>query len=266
MNETDFILATVFTIAFLRGALKGFLKTLLGPISLFLGTAISYYIYMVNGNIVLALIIGLFGPFIIHIALGLFAKMFFKAFTSEEKELSNLSRICGGVFSVIWSGTLFLIFILLITLIPLKMAAVTTVQNNIKASKIIQWISEFIPADNKDPVKAISNISQVLQNPQKAEQARQTKSYKNLMKDSSVRDLLSDKETLRQIEEKDFVSLLKNPKIQALMQDPDAMQKLFDFQKELIANASNAKKPSSKAVKKKTEPKVILFKSIVFGN
>ena len=258
MNETDFALATVYTIAFLIGYLKGIFKTILGPISLFLGTIISYIVYANNKNIVLALVIGLFGPFVIRLILTLLCKAFIETFSSDEnKEMSSLSRVFGGIFSILWSGTLFTIFILLVTLIPLKFDAIVNIQDNIKSSKIVKFLGEFIRINDQDPVTAISNISDILKDPEKAEKARQTSSYKELVRDSSIRDLLRDKEVMKQIEEKDFAKLLQNKKVIALMEDPEAIKKIFAFQQELIEGSSSS---TEQTAKEKSEPKFILFK------
>lgn len=261
MNETDITLLTVYGIAFLIGYLKGILKTILGPISLFLGTIVSYALYSTNQNIILALVVGLFGPFIIRIVLSLLCKALIKTFQSEEKiEISSISRILGGLFSITWSGGLFTIFVLLITLIPFKFNAINKIHSNIKNSQIITFLKNTIKVNDKGPIQALTNISEILRDPEKIEQAQQTKSYKTVLKDPSIKDLLKDEETLKQLEEKDIAGLIKNEKIQALLKDPDALNKLFDFQKELISGSSNLPIQPTDAAKNKPEPKFMLFK------
>lgn len=245
MNETDVLLLTVFTLAFLIGYIKGILKTILGPISLFLGTILAWVIYVKYNNMALSLVAGLFGPCVVRIFLSLLCKAFISTFTADEgKEMSSLSRMFGGVFSVIWSGSLFTIFILLITAIPLKVQKLETVQTNIRDSKIITTLSGFLHIQDKNPVEALTNIAEILKDPEKAEMARETPGYKNLVSTPTIKDLLRDKETLRQIEEKDFAALLKNEKIKNLINDPDAMDKIFEFQKDLMTTSLKTNNPT----------------------
>lgn len=242
MNETDIVLLTVFSLAFFAGYLKGLLKTILGPISLFLGTIVAWFVHIQYNNIPLSLVVGLFGPFVIRLFLSLICKAFIKTFTADEgKNMSTLSRVLGGFFSIMWSGSLFTIFILLLTVVPIKINQVTNIQTNIKESEIISYLSSLLNVKNENPITALTNIADIIKNPEHAKAARETQGYKELTKTPTVKDIMRDKETLKQIEEKNVPALLKNEKIQNLLKDPDAIEKIFAFQKELMSLSTDKK-------------------------
>jgi membrane protein required for colicin V production len=266
MNPTDITLLCIFILAYFNGWLKGFLKTILGPVSLIIGSVIAHYMYTHGQNIALALTVGFFGPFVIKIVLGIILKTIIKTFQKEDNEkLSSISRLLGGILSLIWGGSLCLILTLLITFIPLKVASLEKVQNSIKSSYSYQTLSDKLNLDEKDPIKVLSNISEVINNPKKSNKLRESKQYENLMNTDSFKNLMNDPETLAQIENNNITQLLKNPKVRDLISGPNALQKLMEFQKELI-NTSMGESLNKGEEKTRPNPRVIINEDGVYTN
>ena len=47
--------------------------------------------------------------------------------------------------------------------------------------------------------------------------------------DKTIQTLLTDEEIMRDIQDKNFAKLLTNPKMQALMKDPELVRKILDM-------------------------------------
>ncbi len=245
---TDIIVATFLCLFFLRGWFRGFIRSILGPLSLAIGTFLAYGYYAKTNNIVISLCISLFGPFIIQIILSLLFKIFNKILRNEAKP-SVTSRFVGASISTIWSGTMLSLAILLISVIPRDFPKINNIQKDVLESTSYKKIYKL--AENKMPSSSpdISEISAIFKDPKKLKKLQTSKEYKNLVKDKTFHDLMSDEKIQKDIEDKNFVELLKNPKMQAMMKDKNLVKKLFAFQKQLIDQ--NLSKESFSSDKKK---------------
>ena len=130
MAITDLVTLILSFIFLIRGAIRGFLRSLLVPFSIVVATVISVIYYQMTNEIVICLLIGLFGPMILHHFLRFFLKNFSKA-TNTEVKPSFLSRLGGSALTFCW-GWVFIIFTLvLIAVLPAWGKVLTAVRNDV---------------------------------------------------------------------------------------------------------------------------------------
>lgn len=230
---TDSIVQVILLFYLIRGALKGFLRTLLGPISLISSMIISAAHYNQHHSYVQALLISVLGPFIIHMMLSFFIKTW-NATINEKKQPSPLSRTAGGFFSLTWGATYITLVLILLAIIPSNFQWLNKIQHGVRASRSYALIkkitAEKIPIENFD----VRNISAFMSNPQNAEKMESTKEFKDIFENEKFKNLLGNDELQQHIEDKNFGALLSNPKMQELLKDGDFVKKILSLQKRIL--------------------------------
>jgi uncharacterized membrane protein required for colicin V production len=241
----DFVIAALFVIFFLNGWHKGLLRSILGPISLIVGSIAGYFYYQQQGDLLMALIISVLGPFLLNIILHLLLKIIHWQKEDTSPRLS-VGRILGGVFCLIWSGTIVLLILALIMLLPFNVPKLDQVKDAIGASFTYKIISKF--TESKVPsVQEIEKISDVLSDPIKLERIQSMKEFRNLAKNDKVQALLEDSHLIEQIQNKEFTKLVGNPKIQEIIKDEDLIKKFLALHQKLLRELA----------KNETDPKVL---------
>jgi uncharacterized membrane protein required for colicin V production len=225
-NITDYITIGAFLYFFYSGWRKGFLKTLLGPVSLIAGCLIGYHYYEKTQNIAVGLAICIISPFIITILASIILKIWHKAVNSDIPP-SMISRLSGSAFSILWGGGYLAMMLILIAVAPFRLGWFEKVQNDVLKSRsyalIIAQVGDKIPNEFLDIKKVVS----VLQDPAKLERFASTEEFKALKADTLLKEISDDKEIAEQIRNKNYRELLSNPKMQAVFQDKELLKKIF---------------------------------------
>lgn len=231
----DVIIRIILVLFFIKGWMKGFFKSLLGPISLIIGVLLSIAYYKESNNLFYSFLFSFFSPIIIRIALGFAVKVFSSSDDNKKKKLPSLiSSLLGACFCTIWNGFYIALILLIIGIAPIKNEKFQKVQNNILNSQTYNYLRKF--TGNKIPTTTndIKEVTSILQDPKKLEELRQSKEFKQLVDDEKLQTLLNDPETIRQIEEKDFGKLFSNPAIQEIMKDKELLKKFLEVNKKLF--------------------------------
>lgn len=232
-TATDYIITGILLYSFYRGWRKGFLKTLLGPLSLAAACFIGFTYYQKTQNITAGLGICILGPFLINIAASLTLKLWHAAVNGGEP-IPLASRLSGSSLSILWSGGYLAVTLILIATAPIRFGWFEKIQKDVTASKsyalLGRWAGGKIAAASLD----IRKIAAILRDPSGLEQFKSTGEFKALTADPRLKDLFSDEETAGQIRRKDYGRLLANPKMQAVFQDKELLQKLFALNKKIM--------------------------------
>jgi len=232
---TDYIVATAMLFYIIRGFCRGFLRTLLGPVSLMISILVSYFYYSLNQNFILCLLISVAGPLVIHFFLSLTLKLWHKTI-HEDKSISLMSRLSGASISILWSGGILIMALILVSFIPGNMVGFPSIQKDVLNSKsyaIIKKIfNDYLPMDKN--AAAMREITDLFQNPAQVDKLRSDDNFKNVLNDDKIARLLSDEETRQDIQNKNIAKLLSNPAMQDVLKDKDLLRNLFDLQKKLI--------------------------------
>lgn len=243
---TDYIVATALLYYIIRGFCRGFLGTLLGPISLIIGVLASYFYYSLNQNFILCLLISIAGPFIIHLFLSLTLKFWHKTIHRDES-ISLMSRFSGACMSLLWSGGILILALILVSFIPGNIVGFRSIQKNVLGSRsyaiIKKLLEDTLPLDKNVP--AAREITDLFQNPAQMDALRSDEEFKDILNDDKIARLLSDEETRQDLQNKNIAKLLSNPAMQDVLKDKDLLKNLFALQKKLIhegmENAENSK-------------------------
>ena len=164
MAVTD-IATLILSIFFLiRGASRGFMRSLTGPFSIIVTTILSIIYYQTTGDLITSLLIGLIGPLFLNHLLKFLLKTWAKA-TNTEIKPSFFSRLGGSILTLIW-GWVFIIFtLILLTVLPPWGETLTAVHNDVMQSAsylIAKPLGELLFAASKQNAAAVTSELQVL--------------------------------------------------------------------------------------------------------
>ncbi len=234
-NAIDGIVLVLLIYYFWRGWRKGFLGSLLGPISLIIGGLLSYSYYLKTENIVMSLVLSVAAPFVLHITLALLLKIWSIA-TSKDGKMSPLNRLLGSAFSVIWSGGMMILVLLLVMVIPGKVPYIDRVHQVIAPTKTYALIARYTgqTASTQGGNVHSSPMIQFLENPEKFEYLSNTEEFKAVMENSKVRRLLEDADVREHLQEKNVLKLMTNDKMKSLLEDKDLIKDFFALQKKIM--------------------------------
>lgn len=253
-NITDSVVLALTLYFFYRGASRGLLRTLLGPVSLVLGAIIAMIHYAYYHELIMSLVISIIAPFIINILFSLVLTLWNKGVNAGQS-ISLTSRLLGATLSILWGTANVLLIIILIALVPVSTAALENLRQDIFKSKtyslVDQWTKNLIPQKSFD----MRAISQVMQNPDQLENLQESAEFKAVSEDTSIQQLLSDKQIAQDIEEKDFAGLMSNPKIQGIMENPELIKKILNLNMKIMEGGQG---PST--AQKSAGPKTIEIK------
>lgn len=241
---TDKIIFFSAIFFFWRGWSKGLIQTILGPVALIIGTLISYIYYLIYHNIIIATAIGIILPIILSIIFSMTLGVVFLG--KDKKNISHLSRLCGGLINTVWGEFLILTGLFLIILIPLRVALVETAQLDIKQSNTYFHLSSFVKKNFNVDISNNLDPSQMkaLTDPKALETLSETKEFQDVLQDPIVQALLNDPEANKAIESKDIGKLVQNPKFIAITKDPALLKKFLSLYGTIL-DADKAGKPAA---------------------
>jgi uncharacterized membrane protein len=245
---TDNIILVILLYLFYKGWRRGFLKTLLGPISLMAGCIMGFVYYQKTANMALSLVISILSPFLINMLASVLLRLWHKTVNADEP-LSLLSRLCGSGISISWGGSYAAITLILIGVSPpLPFKWFDHIRQDVTTSKsyalIDHWLEDKIPA-----TLDIKKITDVLSDQNKLEEFRSSQEFQDVMTDGRLEDIFADHEVAELIRDKDYVKLLTNPKMRVIFQDKDLINKIMALNKKVVESASDI--PADKDTPKK---------------
>lgn len=229
MSSITDSIVLVLTLYFLyRGWSRGLLRTLVGPIALIVGCLGAFIYYAQTHNIIVAFIISIVAPLILNIFFSLTLAVWHKM-TKTENPISPASRAFGAGLCALWGDINTLLIIVLIAMIPSNASWIESVRQDIfnsgTYSLVDQWTKHLVPKKSID----IRAVSQVLKDPNQMQRLQSSAEYKAVWEDKTVQKLLTDEEIMRDIQDKNFAKLMANPKMQAVMKDPELIKKILDM-------------------------------------
>ena len=197
-----------------RGAARGFLQSLIGPLAFIVATAGAVFYYHSTKNIWISLGIGLAGPFLLHFALAFILRSF-GFLSGGPGKPSFLSGLLGALITALWGMSLVLPVIVLLGFLP-GTGPYTKGSLICAAAKPL---TKFI-------IPPVSGAKTASPSP-----AAPTSSAANPLQaiagDPRMQALLKDPAIVKAVEEKNYPALLSNPKILEIAQDPAFVQKLL---------------------------------------
>jgi uncharacterized membrane protein required for colicin V production len=220
MTVTDFITFFLSALFLLRGASRGFMKSLMVPLSIIVAMIISIIYYQITEDIIISSLIGLIGPLFINLLLKFLLKTWATA-TNTDIKPTFVSRLGGSILTLTW-GWVFIIFtLILLAVLPPWGKPLTAIQNDVTKSAsycIAKPFGESIFSVSRKNIPATSN-------------AALSAEAKLLAADPRFHMVLQDPDIQKEIEAHDLVKLMSNPKMiyltQQIMSDPATMKKVM---------------------------------------
>lgn len=225
LDFTDSIMFIVSLMLMLRGFSRGFMHSLIGPISIIITTFISAVYYQATKNVVVSLLIGTIGPLILAVFLRFILKEWART-TNNDIKPSFLSCTAGALLTLSWGWVFIVFLILLLTILPmpgklavaqndiLRSMSYTRIAKPLVGPMLNQKVADIVTSKSPDGTVNISNndLSSIAQDPR-------------------FQKVIQDPEIQQEINAHDMVKLLSNPKIlkltQDLMSDPAMLKKVL---------------------------------------
>ncbi len=231
---------------------------ILGPIALVIGSIISFQYYTQTQNLGMTLLIGISVPFAIKLCGSVIVKSILKADKKEETSSFSFSRFLGGCMSILWSGTIVALLLILVVIAPIESDAFQKLKLNVLVSHSFTIINNLTQNSIPTSLDEFQNIAQVINNPDFREKLEKKDEFKALLTNKAMQELASDPETNRQIQEKDFVSLLKNENFKSIMKDQEMLKQLMLLNKEIFKTGVENNK--ARREEEASKPKIVEIK------
>ena len=237
MTLTDKIIFFTALYLFWRGWSKGLAQTILGPLALVVGSALSYFYYMISHNLLAAVAISIVGPIIVNILFSMTLGMLFSS-PDGKQHPSLLSRLVGALLNTLWGEFFLVAGTFLLLMIPLQLPALNKAQADVQNSYSYSLLKpildqlfhkESIP--QYDPSKFIA-----LSDPKALKTIEKSKEYQNIINDQRIQALLNDPTVTDQVKGKNIGQLMQNPKFIALTQDPELLKKFLALYSTMLKN------------------------------
>ena len=219
MDITDFITFFLSLFFLARGAMRGFVQSLTLPFSIIVTTVLSIIYFQLTKEIILSLVIGLIGPFLMDFALKLLLITFAKA-TNTEIKPNALSRLGGSLLTLAWGWVFIAFTLVLLAVLPPWGKIMTNVHENVLKSASFAMVkpwSESLFAGSKQNAAVEATPS--------------SGEAKTLAEDPRFQQVLQDPEVQKAIDAHDMVKLMRNPKMMELtrqiMSDPETLKKVM---------------------------------------
>jgi uncharacterized membrane protein required for colicin V production len=238
MTVTDFIIFFLNIFFLMRGASRGFMKSLLGPFSIIVATILSIIYYQNTKDLIVSLLIGLIGPLLLHLLLKFLLKAWANA-TNTNIGPNFISRLTGAILTLLWGWVFIILTLLLVVVLPPWGKTLTAVRSDVTGSGSYYYIAK--------PLGKIF-FAAPKQNIAPATNAPSNPDVKSLADDPRFQKILQDPDIQKEINAHDMVDLMRNPKIMALtqqiMNDPATMKKLFAvYQAQVSSHAKDLLNP-----------------------
>jgi uncharacterized membrane protein len=227
MTVTDFATCILSLYFLYRGATRGFINSLLFPVSIIVTTILSAVYYKMTNDMIISLAIGLVGPLLLCILLKFIFKLWVLALNNDIQQPGFSSRLAGAALNLIW-GWVFIIFtLIMIVVLPPWGGNLTAAHNDVQRSasyiSIAKPIQEaFFPGSKQNPAADING-------------SVAKEDATSLANDPRFQKILQDPEIQKDIESHDIAKLMSNPKmmnlVQQIMSDPDTMKKVLTLYK-----------------------------------
>lgn len=222
----DKIIILLLCLFFLSGWLRGFLKSLIGPISFLFCFISAVIFYDLNYNILMATFIAIFGTIALTITLNILLMASLSTVNKEFRGKAFLvSRILGSAINTLWQGNIMFIMIILLSAIPIHNEKFEKLQNQALESKIlIHYYQKIIYPNNR--LTAITMSLAMLRDPEKMQIITNTPEFTTFYADPKVQEFINDPQVIEATETQNSFKLMQSASLRQLVTDDTAMSQL----------------------------------------
>ena len=266
-NVIDLIVVCLILYYLFRGWSKGFVGSLIGPISLLLGAGISYMYFRQSQQMLTSAIISVFAPILIHITLSVVTNVSTYGM-GKKPDPSLISSLFGSMISVVWSGGILIMLMLMLMVLPAQLESIGSIQERLTVSKSYQLVNKLTGNFSIYSSIPVQTFMGVLENPDQMALIAESEEYKAFISDDRIKALVHDEEIQQYVKDRNIAKMLADKRTMDILKDEDLLSKIFAVQRLIIEQGTNpegfvpkrtlAPGPSPKAAsqtKKQTEKK-----------
>ena len=132
------------------------------------------------------------------------------------------SRLLGGVITFIWRGLILSLFLFFLIILPDTIIG-QKVKQTIRESKSYMAIQVYLM--NRIPyIQQLPEFVEIFSSPTWSEPIKDSKIFQDFIQNGKIQKMLNDQQTMEQIQNKDIVGVLSNPKVTDVLMDETLMQ------------------------------------------
>ncbi len=244
MNTVDYIVLAFLVISMGLGWVRGFLRTIIKPVSWLLCLYLGYAYYMRTQSLIISFVISLVGPFVVKFLLTALIEILQKSGKKEGEKtgLSFLSRILGLGMSGVWMAFLIGIVYFMVGIIPFKIPGFEPFRNRIVESRSYIFFSHSVGKQFPRLAKVQQTSTLDFSDPETAKQfdvekLQSSSEFKNLMEHPQVQSLFQDETFQERIRNGQVMGIMEDKRVKEILQDPQVMKDFFSFYNRLIQMA-----------------------------
>jgi len=241
---TDIIVGILLLFAFYTGWRKGLFRMILGPLALLFCTFFGALNYDVNQNLFQSLLIITVGTFLLTIVARTILFITRRTIDKAYRDKSfTISRLLGGLVSLVWKGSFLCLAILTIMSLPFTFGRLKDVKADISRSATMAFINGYL-LGKFPPIQTVLKTADLLHQPNINIGIASSSEYKAFTNDPQVRAVMSDPQVHEALEKKEFIPLLTNPKVRKLLKNEETMRNLSKLTRKIYEE--NTKKTAEK--------------------
>jgi uncharacterized membrane protein required for colicin V production len=227
LSWTDIIVFTILAILAGNGTYQGFLRSLVGPGSFVIASAVGYHVFLVTHQFMVGLFLAVLGPLLLTWGVNSFIKI---KLGDKPTTLTFISRIGGAIINLLWGGSILLLTLLMVTMLPLKQTGLDAIKKDMEASFTYRALEKVIVGKkqvvkNITPQDCLNGLCSLTA--EDLADLQSDKDIQDLMNDPRIQKIINDPELRDAAERRDIPGLLKSPAMMELSQDPALIAKFF---------------------------------------
>jgi hypothetical protein len=224
---TDIVIIVLLIIMAANGAYQGFLRSLVGPVSIIISLILTGFIYLGTKNFVATFLTAVLGPFFFGWIIVTALKKWLNC--DEAPRLSIISRVGGQIVNLVWGSVVIFLAVAFFAFFPFNQYELAGVSKDVRHSfafRLIEpiFIDKALHATPlPDPGACDTGLCNVSE--QTMETFTADPQIQAIMNDPRVQKLQEDPDAQKAMENKDYAALVNNPVIQELTMDPQFLMK-----------------------------------------
>ncbi len=174
-----------------------------------------------------SLLILVVGPLVLSVFLAILIHLWETRVTLAQGP-SLFSRFLGSFWGITWGAAVVMITLIALAIFSKHIFRSPLINDDIGRSHSYHFVEKFIK--NRLPfVAGLESLIIISQNPDEIRELHASPEFQKVYQHSKIQDMLSDKKTIRQIQQKDLIKLLENPKIIEIWQDENLMREIMNL-------------------------------------
>ena len=207
-----------------NGIYQGCLRSSVGPISFVAGSMIGYAAYHATHRPLVGILVAIWGPVILTWGINLLIRA---KFGKRPTSIHPASRIAGALINMLWGGSILALSLILISMLPFRLAGLNAVKKDINASFTYRRIEAMLPVQHVAPpnAKKCATNACALASESDAIDLLADKDVQDLMNDPCVKNILASPELKKALEEKNVGAILSSSEFMTYCQNPKLIVK-----------------------------------------